>query len=103
MKLIGKLLKSCLPFLAAAVLLWGTLTGIGNLSGGSRPEEKQHLEEALRRAAVSCYASEGYYPPDLDYITAHYGIRIDEEHFRVFYTVYAENIMPEIDVVIRNE
>ena len=103
MKTFWKILKSCLPFLVAALFLWVVLTGIGNLSGASRAEEQQQLEEALRRAAVSCYASEGYYPPDLEYITDRYGVRIDTERFRVFYDVFAENIMPQIDVVVRHE
>ena len=102
MKSVGKILKSCLPILAAVLVLWGLLTSLGNLSGGSRQEEKQQLEAALRRAVVSCYASEGWYPPDLEYIVSHYGIRIDEAHFKVFYDVFAENVMPDIDVVIRN-
>ena len=101
MKTVWKIVKSALPFLLAGLVLWVVLTSIGNLSGGSRQEEKQQLELALRRAAVSCYASEGWYPPSLDYIVSHYGIRIDETHFKVFYDVFAENIMPDIDVVIR--
>lgn len=103
MKTFWKILKTVLPFLLAGLVLWVILTSIGNLSGGSRQEEKQQLEQALRRAAVACYASEGWYPPSLDYLVSRYGIQIDETHFAVFYDVFAENIMPVIDVVIRNE
>ena len=100
MKTLKAVVKTCVPFLIAAVLIWIILTSVGNLSAGSREEEKQHLEEALRRAAVSCYASEGYYPPSVEYITQHYGIQIDTENFRVFYDVFAENLMPQIDVMV---
>ena len=103
MKTFRKILKSCAPLLAVAVALWVILNSIGNLSADSREEEKQHLEDALRRAAVSCYASEGFYPPDLDYICSRYGIQIDTDSFVVFYEVFAENIMPQINVVERNE
>ena len=103
MKVLKGILKSCLPFIIAAAVLWISLTSVGNLSAGSKIEERQHLEDALRRAALSCYASQGYYPPDVEYIEDRYGIQIDRENFAVFYDVFAENIMPEIDVVVLHE
>ena len=103
MKTAKNILKTCLPFIIAAVFIWVVLTAAGNLSRGSKAEEKQYLEDALRSAAVSCYASEGFYPPDLAYIKEHYGVQINEEDFKVFYSVFAENIMPDINVVVRNE
>ena len=103
MKVFKDILKTLLPFMLAAAMLLITLTSVGNLSGSSRSEERQHLEDALRRAALSCYASQGYYPPDLDYITSRYGIQIDRDNFAVFYEVFAENIMPLIDVVVKHE
>ena len=103
MKLAKNIIKYCLPFIIAAVLLAITLTSIGNLSGGSKAEERQQLEDALRRASVSCYAARGFYPPDLDYLVSRYGIQIDKEHFAVFYEVFAENLMPQINVVVLDE
>ena len=103
MKTFKSIVKTCLPFVIAALLLFITLVSVGNLSGGSRSEEKQQLEDALRRAALSCYASQGYYPPSLEYITDRYGIQIDRERFSVFYDIFAENLMPSINVVVRNE
>ncbi len=103
MKTFKNIVKTCLPFVIAAVLLFITLVSVGNLSGGSKAEEKQQLEDALRRAALSCYASQGFYPPDLEYIINRYGIQIDREHFAVFYDIFAENLMPSINVVVRNE
>ena len=103
MKTAIKIIKNCIPFIIALGLVFVMLTAAGNLQGGSKTEEKEHLEDALRRAALSCYASQGYYPPDLEYITSRYGIQIDTDSFAVFYTVFAENIMPDIDVVVRHE
>ena len=103
MKLFKDIAKSCLPFILIAAIIWFSLTSVGNLSAGSKNEERQHLEDALRRAALSCYASQGYYPPDVGYIEERYGIQIDRENFAVFYDVFAENIMPQIDVVVLHE
>ena len=103
MEKIYSIIKTCLPLVLIAVILIAGITSIGNLSKGSRNEERQHLEDALRRAALSCYAAKGYYPPDLEYITSKYGIQIDKENFAVFYEVFAENIMPSINVVEKHE
>ena len=56
-----------LPVLVAAVALL-FLTGLSNLDRDRSEEGRQQLEEALRRAAVACYAAEGIYPPDLAYL-----------------------------------
>ena len=86
--------------LALALLLWFG-GAVGNLHRGQRTEGRQQLEEALRRAAVACYAAEGVYPPTLEYLTGHYGVQIQEERYTVFYEVYANNLMPEITVLER--
>ena len=81
--------------LAALVL---TLS-VENLSHGSTAEGRGRLEDAVRRAAVTCYASEGLYPPTLAYLEEHYGVQVDESRYTVFYEVFAENLMPDITVV----
>ena len=83
----------------ALVLLVGFLSALGNLKQGYASEGRQQLEDALRRAAVACYAAEGIYPPTLDYLVQYYGVQINEERYTVFYEVFAENLMPEITVL----
>lgn len=85
-----------------AVLIW-FLAAIGNMAGGQREESRLQLESALRRAAVACYAAEGVYPPDVEYITEHYGVQINHERYTVFYEIFAENLMPEITVTETGE
>ena len=79
--------------LAAAVLLC-FLRGISQLEENHREEGRQQLEQALRRAAVTCYALEGAYPPDLQYLKDHYGLTWDEKLFYVDYRPVAANIRP---------
>lgn len=86
------------PVIAVLVLLC-FLGGLSNLSRGREAEGKQQLEEALRRAAVTCYAVEGVYPPNVDYMVEHYGLQIDSRHYVVSYTSFAENLMPDIMVL----
>lgn len=87
-----------LPLLAVAVLLV-FLASLSNLEQGRSEEDKRQLENALRRASVACYAAEGIYPPNLDYLREHYGIQIDETRYMVVYDVFASNLMPDITVL----
>lgn len=87
-----------MPVVVVLILLC-FLSGISNLSQGRGAEDKQQLEEALRRAAVTCYAVEGIYPPDVDYMVEHYGLQIDSRRYVVSYISFAENMMPDITVL----
>lgn len=71
------------------------------LDDGRAEAGRRQLEDALRRSAVTCYAAEGAYPPTLDYLLQHYGLQVDESRYIVFYEVFAENLMPEITVLLK--
>lgn len=75
---------------------------VTRLSADSTAEGRDRLEDAVRRAAVTCYACEGVYPPTLAYLQEHYGVQVDEDRYTVFYEAFAENLMPEI-TVLENE
>lgn len=70
-----------------------------------RVDEERYviLENALRRAAVTCYALEGRYPPTLEYLVERYGVIVDTERFFVRYDIFAPNIMPDIAVFPEKE
>ena len=95
---IGILLLVLVPALVV-VLMLPSLTGV---SSEVSLQEKEQLEKAVRRAAVACYAAEGFYPPDLAYIREQYGVQIDDDRYVVAYEIFAENIMPEIRVMEKN-
>ncbi len=83
-----------------AVLFW-FFSALDGIRQGHGEEGRQQLEDALRRAAVACYAAEGVYPPTAEYMAEHYGVQIDEERYIVFYEIFADNLMPEITVTER--
>ena len=74
---------------------------MGNLNADCGEQSRPQLEETLRRAAVACYAAQGAYPPDLDYIEEHWGVQIDRSRYAVFYQVEGSNLMPDITVLER--
>lgn len=84
--------------LALAVLLC-FLTAVSRLEQGRKAEGRQQLEDAVRRTAVACYASEGFYPPSVEDMVRRYGLQYDETAYLIHYEVFASNLMPEITVV----
>jgi len=59
-------------------------------------------EQSIKHAAVSCYAMEGRYPEDIDYLLDNYNIVIDTERYIVHYSVIGSNLMPDITVFSKN-
>ncbi len=52
--------------------------------------------ERIKYYAVQCYASEGFYPPSLDYLVENYNLVLKEDQFLYFYDAFSSNIMPDI-------
>ena len=97
-KIAVRIVKALAPVVAAGLAAWLFFTGLTDLDTGQSEQGIQQLEEALRRAAVSCYAAEGRYPPEVAYMQKYYGVQIDESRYVVHYRIFAENLMPEITV-----
>lgn len=88
-----------LSLLLAAAVLAAAVYGLRRADDARGAEGARVLEDAVRRAAVSCYAIEGRYPDTLDYLTENYGVYIDDDDYTVFYEVFASNIMPDVTVI----
>jgi len=78
------------------------LYGISSVSSGSSKDEKRILDEAIHKDIVHCYATEGMYPPSLNYLEEHYGLTYDHEHFMVDYEPVGANIMPNVTILERS-
>ncbi|MEG1458575.1 MAG: hypothetical protein RSB37_07190 [Acetivibrio sp.] len=72
---------------------------VQNIEEGQGRESQKQLEKSIQRGIMTCYATEGIYPPTLQYLKEEYGIIIEEEYYSVFYEVFADNIMPNVTVV----
>ena len=105
MRLYGKsrsFSNRTLLFAAGTVVLLGLFWWIFGTIGDSADAEQCRLtEEAIRRAAVDCYAIEGSYPRNLDYLVEHYGVQVDTGKFVVNYEAAGANLLPYIEVVPR--
>ena len=93
-----KIVKSFLACLLALVLLWVAMPALSDTAGS---EGKSILEESLRRMTVQCYALEGRYPPNLEYLEKHYGLYYNTDRYWVDYRIFASNLLPDITVLDR--
>ena len=75
------------------------LTSFRTLDADASKEGLKQLETSVRRSCVACYASEGVYPPNIEYLEDNYGLIIDHSKYTVRYSVFAENLMPDITVL----
>ena len=72
--------------------------GIAGMRGRSSDEQLVVQKKAIERAAVLCYALEGFYPPKTDYLEEKYGLIVDRDKFLIVYRTFGSNIRPEISV-----
>lgn len=100
LKIPYKLLLMALLFVLALFCLG---KAVGRLESGQQGESLRQLDQAIRKATLTCYATEGVYPPTIDYLKENYGIQIDESRYTVFYEIFGDNIMPDITVMERQE
>ena len=98
-------LKNLLAVFAISLIIISVITlflgAISNVDDEKALKDKTQLENALKNAAVSCYAIEGIYPPSAEYLIENYSVQVDEERFAVKYEFYGSNLMPDITVLVR--
>ena len=75
--------------------VWMLVSRVGTASSGA---QTQFVIDAVHNAAVTCYAVEGAYPDDIEYLRSHYGLAYDQDRYMVTYSAFASNLLPEIYV-----
>ena len=91
---IVKILVTIL-MLVAAVLL------IGRISNTQQTAESEIVRQSIKDAAINCYAVEGAYPDDLEYLRENYMLAYNEDRYFVTYESFSSNHIPDIYVTER--
>ena len=94
-------LKIVVLFAVLVVAVFFLCKGVQKMETGQQAESLKQLDSSIRKATMTCYATEGVYPPTIQYLKENYGIQIDESKFTVFYEVYGDKMMPQITVIER--
>ncbi|MCL2814948.1 MAG: hypothetical protein FWD23_10145 [Oscillospiraceae bacterium] len=81
-----------------AVVVCFFIAAVNGASDKAGASSAATLERAIKRAAVQCFAIEGFYPPDVDYLAENYGIILDSKYI-VEYDAFSGNNIPVIRVL----
>lgn len=85
--------------LTFTVLLLVLSVPIANLIKDRNTEYQiEQVESAIQRSLNLCYAQEGFYPAQLEYLIENYGLIVDDRLYFVSYKSFASNIRPDITV-----
>ena len=91
--------KEIAVVLLMALLLGGVWLLVSRVETTQNSAQTQFVYDAVRNAALTCYAVEGAYPDSLDYLRSNYGLAYDRSRYQVTYSAFASNLVPEIYVV----
>lgn len=76
--------------------MWGAVTYLDNTE---HTEQTEMVYNAVKKAALTCYAVEGAYPSRVDYLEENYGLSYDHELYLVSYNAFASNLFPDVRVI----
>ena len=74
---------------------------VNNITGKGNRREMDIVKDAVKNATLTCYAVEGMYPDDLNYLIEHYNLSYNKDRYIVYYEPLASNVIPSIKVVER--
>ena len=83
-------LLAIVAVLAAAVLL------VNRIATAQDSAETDIVRDAVKNAALTCYAVEGAYPDSVEYLREHYHLAYDEDRYMITYDAFASNMIPDI-------
>lgn len=80
-------------------LLFLFVKAMDQIGSAGDAEQAEILEQALTRSITACYALEGAYPPDIDYLVEHYGLTYDSSEYFIDYQYIGSNLRPDVTII----
>lgn len=92
--------KNKIPYslFAFLIIIGFSVFFLQGMSEKNKKENAKAIEKNIRNAATSCYAIEGAYPQNIEYLEKNYGLIIDKDGYAVQYEATGSNFMPSIIV-----
>lgn len=91
----------CLAVMAALVLL--VVINIKEYGSSYNERRLDEIRNTVLSSVSQCYALEGAYPPDLQYLEDNYGLIMDKSLYIYHYEMFASNIFPDVKVLYLRE
>lgn len=90
-----------LAVMAAIALL--VIINVRQYGSGYNASRLNEIRSTVLSSVSQCYALEGAYPPDLEYLEDNYGLIMDKSRYIYHYEMFASNIFPDVKVLYLRE
>ncbi len=87
----------CIAIITAVVVV--VLAGVQDYGSRYEGRRLEEVRETVLSYIAQCYALEGVYPPDLQYLEDNYGMIMDKSRYIYHYEVFASNMFPDVKVL----
>ena len=88
-----------LSVICIAATLFLFIKAVDNIGFANDAEQAEILEQALTRSITACYALEGAYPPNIDYLIKNYGLTYDNKEYFIDYQYIGANLRPDVTII----
>lgn len=95
------MIQLLIMIMVSLVLLVFVVNGLSSIENDVTGAETERIKDLVEDYVLQCYATEGAYPPNIQYLSEHYGLVLNEEKYIYEYEPVAENIKPLIQIFIR--
>lgn len=93
-----KMLGTIVTVIVSVLIMLSVNRSLQNLDHRSEQVGLSVAEAAIERSVMQCYALEGAYPPDLEYLVKNYGLILNTAQYVYQYEIVGSNIHPVIGV-----
>ena len=93
--------KDWIKLLCIVVVLVAAVLLVNRIDTAQDSAETDIVRDAVKNAALTCYAVEGAYPDSVEYLRKHYHLAYDEDRYMITYDAFASNMIPDIWVTER--
>jgi hypothetical protein len=84
----------------AAVIVFAA---IGDYKDSFDEKKAEEIRDTVLSYVAECYALEGKYPTDLEYLEDNYGLMLDRDKYVYHYLIFASNFLPDVKVIPMNQ
>ncbi len=88
--------KDWIKLLAIVAVLVAAVLLVNRIGTAQDSAETDIVRDAVKNAALTCYAVEGAYPDSVEYLREHYHLAYDEDQYLITYDAFASNMIPDI-------
>ena len=95
--------KDIIKLLALAAVILAAVLLVNHIDTAQETAETDIVRDAIKNAALTCYAVEGAYPEDISYLRENYRLAYDEDRYMITYEAFGSNVIPTIYVTERGQ